>query len=62
VTAAAAGLLDRQIDDLLLEARGLALVRELLAKRGASAAELDEHTRALERVRAELAGRIAPTS
>jgi hypothetical protein len=59
VTATAARLLDRQIDDLLLEARGLALVRDLLAERGASAAELEAHTRALERVRAELAGRIA---
>jgi hypothetical protein len=54
-----AALLDRHLDDLLLEARGLALVRDLLAERGASAAELDAHTRALERVRAELAGRIA---
>ena len=55
----AANLLDRHIADLLLEARGLALVRDLLAERGASAAELEAHTRALERVRAELAGRIA---
>jgi hypothetical protein len=54
-----AALLDRHLDDLLLEARGIALVRDLLAERGASAAELDAHTRALERVRAELAGRIA---
>jgi hypothetical protein len=54
-----AALLDRHLDELLLEARGLALVRDLLAERGASAAELEAHTRALERVRAELAGRIA---
>ncbi len=59
MTTSAAKLLDRHIDDLLLEARGLALVRDLLAERGASAAELDAHTRALERARAELAGRIA---
>jgi len=59
MTPSAAKLLDRQIDDLLLEARGLALVRDLLAERGASAAELDAHTRALERARAELAERIA---
>jgi hypothetical protein len=59
MTTSAAKLLDPQIDDLLLEARGLALVRDLLAERGASAAELDAHTRALERARAELAGRIA---
>jgi hypothetical protein len=59
MTTSAAKLLDPQIDDLLLEARGLALVRDLLAERGASAAELDAHTRALERARAELAGKIA---
>jgi hypothetical protein len=59
MTPSAAKLLDPQIDDLLLEARGLALVRDLLAERGASAAELEAHTRALERARAELAGRIA---
>ena len=59
MTSSAAKLLDPQIDDLLLEARGLALVRDLLAERGASAAELEAHTRALERARAELAGRIA---
>jgi hypothetical protein len=59
MSTSATQLLDRHIDDLLLEARGLALVRDLLAERGASAAELDAHTRALERARAELAGRIA---
>jgi len=59
VTAASTAILDREIDDLLLEARGLALVRNLLAERGASRAELEAHTRELERVRAELAGRIA---
>ncbi len=59
MTTSAAKLLDPQIDDLLLEARGLALVRDLLAERGATAAELEAHTRALERARAELAGRIA---
>jgi hypothetical protein len=47
-------ILDHQIDDLLLEARGLVLVRELLARRGASAAELDAHTSRLESVRVEL--------
>jgi len=47
-------LLDHSIDDLLLQARGLELVRELLAKRGASNAELDAHTRELERVRRQL--------
>jgi len=47
-------LLDHSIDDLLLQARGLELVRELLAQRGASKPELDAHTRELERVRRQL--------
>jgi hypothetical protein len=48
-------ILDRTIDDLLLQARGLVLVRQILARRGASRAELDAHTRELERVRHQLA-------
>jgi hypothetical protein len=55
----ASQLLDRQIDDLLLEARGLALVRDLLVERGASAEELNAFGQQLDRVRRELAGRIA---
>jgi hypothetical protein len=51
----AAALLDRQIDDLLLDVRGLALVREILARRGASSAEIAAHSRALERGRTRLA-------
>jgi hypothetical protein len=47
-------VLDQRIDDLLLHARGLVLVRELLARRGATRAELDAHTRELERVRHDL--------
>lgn len=47
-------VLDRRIDDLLLQARGLVLVREVLAGRGATPAELDAHTRELQRVRHEL--------
>ena len=47
-------VLDRRVDDLLLHARGLVLVRQLLAGRGASPAELDAHTRELERVRHQL--------
>ena len=53
-----AAILDHTIDDLLLQARGLVLVREVLAQRGASRAELDAHTRELERVRATLAEAI----
>jgi len=47
-------ILNHEIDDLLLQARGLALVRDLLARRGASDSELDAHTSELERVRVEL--------
>jgi hypothetical protein len=48
-------LLGTEIDDLLLQARGLLLVRDLLAARGASQHEVDAHTDELERVRHELA-------
>jgi hypothetical protein len=53
-----AAILDHTIDDLLLQARGLVLVREVLAERGASRAELDAHTQELERVRRTLAETI----
>jgi hypothetical protein len=56
-----AEILDHTIDDLLLQARGLVLVREILAERGASRAELDAHTRELERVRHRLARAIDHT-
>jgi hypothetical protein len=52
---AAAPLLDRQIDDLLLDVRGLSLVLEILAARQASDAELAAHRRELDRRRARLA-------
>ena len=52
-------VLDQRIDDMLLHARGLVLVRELLARRGASHAELEAHTRELERVRHDLVEAIA---
>ena len=45
---------DREIDDLFLQARGLVLVRPLLTERGASQADLDAHARELERVRERL--------
>ena len=47
-------ILDHKVDELLLQARGLALVRGLLAERGASRPALDAHERELERVRREL--------
>jgi hypothetical protein len=49
------GLLDREIDDLLLHIRGLVLVRGILAARGASPAELDEHAAEEARLRGRLA-------
>ena len=52
-------LLGREIDDLLLRLRGLVLVRDLLAQRGATAAEIDEHGREADRVRARLTALIA---
>jgi hypothetical protein len=51
-------LLGREIDDLLLRLRGLVLVRDLLVERGATAAEVDEHAREADRVRARLAALI----
>jgi hypothetical protein len=51
-------LLSREIDDLLLQARGLVLVRRILAERGASAGELDAHRDELDRVRRRLAEAI----
>jgi hypothetical protein len=51
-------LLGREIDDLLLDARGLVLVRGILAKRGATREELDAHTAELERTRQRLAAMI----
>jgi len=52
-------LLSRDVDDLLLHARGLVLVRHVLAERGVSPSELEAHTAELERVRAQLAATLA---
>lgn len=51
-------LLDHEIDDLLLSLRGLVLVRDLLVERGATADEIDQHSREADRVRARLAALI----
>jgi hypothetical protein len=51
-------VLGREIDDMLLRLRGLVLVRDLLAERGATAAEIDEHAREADRVRTRLAALI----
>ncbi len=47
-------LLAHEIDDLLLRARGLVLVRDLLADRGATGNEIEAHTVELERMRLDL--------
>jgi hypothetical protein len=52
---APSAVLDPRIDDLLLRLRGLVLVGEVLEARGASSAEVEEHAREADRVRAELA-------
>jgi hypothetical protein len=44
-----------EVDDRLLHLKGLILVRGLLERRGASGAELLEHSAEIARVRAELA-------
>jgi hypothetical protein len=51
-------VLGREIDDLLLHVRGLVLVRDLLAERGASETELDAYTQELERQRERLASAV----
>jgi hypothetical protein len=48
-------LVSREFDDLLLQARGLTLVRPLLVERGARQEDLDAHQHELERVRQRLA-------
>lgn len=48
-------VLDPRIDDLLLRLRGLVLAGEVLERRGASAAEVEEHAREAHRIRAKLA-------
>jgi hypothetical protein len=49
----------RELEDLVLQLKGLVHVRALLETRGASAAELDAHSKEIDRVRGELA-RLAP--
>ena len=45
----------RRRDELVLQLKGLVFVRALLETRGASRAELDAHSDAIERVRTKLA-------
>ena len=51
-------LLSAEVDELLLQVRGLVLVRRLLAERRATRGELDAHSDELERVRRRLADTI----
>jgi hypothetical protein len=53
--------LKREVDDLVLQLKGLVHVRALLESRGATAEELAAHSEEIERVRGELA-RLAPAS
>jgi hypothetical protein len=48
----------REIEDLVLQLKGLVHVRALLETRGASRAELDAHSDEIARIRAELAQRV----
>jgi hypothetical protein len=48
----------RDVEDLVLQLKGLVHVRALLETRGASGAELDAHSDEIARIRAELAERV----
>jgi hypothetical protein len=48
----------REVDDLVLQLKGLVQVRALLETHGASADELDAHSAEIARIRAELARRV----
>ena len=54
--------LQRDVDDLVLQLKGLVHVRALLETHGASAAELDAHTNEIARIRSELANRVKVSS
>ena len=48
----------REVDDLVLQLKGLVHVRALLETRGASTSELDAHSDEIARIRAALADRV----
>ena len=48
----------REVEDLVLQLKGLVHVRALLETRGASADELNAHSDEIARIRAELARRV----
>ena len=51
-----------EVDERLLHLKGLILVRALLEKRGASEAELLEHSDEIVRVRSELAQLVSTSA
>jgi hypothetical protein len=51
----------REIDDLVLNLKGLVLVRELLESRGARADDIAAHSAEIERVRERLASTVRET-
>jgi hypothetical protein len=48
----------REVEELVLQLKGLVHVRALLETRGASRDELDAHSDEIARIRAELADRV----
>jgi hypothetical protein len=55
---AANDLFRSEVDELLLHLRGLVLVQDILAERGASSAEIRAHSDEVERLRGRLADLI----
>jgi hypothetical protein len=55
---AANDLLRSEVDELLLHLRGLVLVRDTLAERGATSAEIRAHSDEVKRLRGRLADLI----
>ena len=51
----------REIDDLVLQLKGLVLVRELIASRSAGAGEIDAHSVEIKRVRERLTKAVRHT-
>lgn len=49
---------DSDIQDMLLQIKGLVLVRDLLQRRGATEAELEEHSAEIGRLQWRLARRV----
>jgi hypothetical protein len=51
----------RELDDLVLQLKGLVLVRDLLERRGAGEQQIGVHEAAIERVREQLADTVRET-